>query len=231
MNLTHTNQNITQNHNIKAVCFDAGSTLVFPDYYFIQKLLTQYGVSTTVDRLKETEYEAKFAAHKTRSSKPWKIYFGTWFKSAGVKEDDFPEIFNELWQRHRQRNLWSLLDKDAVETLTELKNQNYQLGVISNSDGRLKHLFEELEILKYFDVIVDSDLIGIRKPDKAIFHYALTKLNLQPDAVLYIGDSYEIDIVGAQNAGLNSVLFDPLGNFNHLNCLKINRLKQLFDLI
>ncbi|MFQ5772673.1 MAG: HAD family hydrolase [bacterium] len=217
--------------NIRAVFFDAGNTLIYPDYLFIQEVLAEYGLAIDLAKIRAAEYHAKAAVHKTNSSKPWNIYFGTWFEAVGAKKDDLPTIFNKLWQRHRQKNLWSRLDEDVIETLTELKKRKYASGVISNSDGRLAKLLAELALSKYLDVIVDSEQIGLRKPDAGIFEFALDQLNVTPHTALYVGDMYDVDVLGAQKAGLTPILFDPLDKLSHITCLKITCLKQLLDML
>lgn len=213
--------------NIEAVFFDAGNTLIYPDYLFIQKLLTEYGLDLSIERLQELDREAKAVAQNTATNKPWKHYFTTWLTRAGVREQDLPELFDRLWQRHRQENLWSLIDRDAFPTLIELKKREMPLGVISNSDGNLEEVLRHLGLSKYLDVIVDSAAVGMRKPDPRIFEFAVREAKVKPDTTLFIGDSYEIDVKGAQNAGLQAVLFDPSNQATYEDCCIINRLKEV----
>ncbi len=213
--------------NIQAVCFDFGNTLVYPDYQFIQKLLAEYGVHADVAKLRTLEFGAQAAMRSPQETPRWKTYFRTWFIPTGINEENLPEIFDRLSECFQQNRLWSCVDEDAVATLTELKNRRYSLGVISNSDGNLKRLMDAASLSNYFDVMVDSEKVGTRKPEPAIFNYALEKLSVQPEEAIYVGDVYEIDILGAQRAGLNAVLFDPMNRQNHGDCLKITRLSQL----
>ena len=103
--------------------------------------------------------------------------------------------------------------------------------MISNSDGHIEKLLTDCGLAKYFDVIVDSSVLGIRKPDVKIFEFALKEMKSNPAESLFVGDSYEIDILGAENAGLTSVLFDPLKRFDPLKCTKINELSELLRLL
>ena len=75
-----------------------------------------------------------------------------------------------------------------------------------------------------FDAIVDSSVLGIRKPDAKIFEFALKELKTTAAESLFVGDSYEIDVLGAENAGLAAILYDPLKRFDQLECTKINKL-------
>ncbi len=59
---------------------------------------------------------------------------------------------------------------------------------------------------EHFEVVVDSKLAGVEKPDPRIFRAALEQLGIEPAAALYVGDVYEVDVVGARAAGLDAAL-------------------------
>ena len=65
-------------------------------------------------------------------------------------------------------------------------------------------------LTSFFQLIVTSETTGHRKPDKRIFEYAMGKLGTVPSFCLMIGDNPESDILGAQSAGIDQVLFNPL---------------------
>jgi putative hydrolase of the HAD superfamily len=58
-------------------------------------------------------------------------------------------------------------------------------------------------------VVVDSEVVGVEKPDPAIFGIALDALSLPPDECLYVGDTVHFDVNGARAAGLRPVHLDP----------------------
>ena len=60
-------------------------------------------------------------------------------------------------------------------------------------------------------MVVDSRLAGFEKPDPRIFLPALDALQVAPAEALYVGDLYEVDVVGARRAGMAAVLLDPAG--------------------
>ena len=218
-------------NKIQTIFFDAANTLIFPDYFVIQKVLSEFGLKSTVAQIRQAEYEALAEAQKLKGIQSWKVYFGIWLKMVGAKEEDVKEINARLWEIHRQKNLWSLVEESAVETLAELKKRQYKLGVISNSDGSIEKLLTDCGLAKYFDTIVDSSVFGVRKPDAKIFEFALKEIKANPGESLFVGDSYEIDVLGAENAGLTAVLFDPLKRLEHLKCTKINQLSELLRLL
>jgi putative hydrolase of the HAD superfamily len=100
----------------------------------------------------------------------------------------------------------------TVEALERLRAAGYRLGVVSNSDGRAEEGLEVAGLRGFFEVVIDSQLVGFEKPDPRIFEAALRRMALTPEETLYVGDIYEVDVVGARRAGMEVVLLDPLGN-------------------
>ena len=98
----------------------------------------------------------------------------------------------------------------AIEALEYLV-QKYPLYIISNG-------FEELQYQKmksanlehYFKAVILSDVVGILKPDKRIFDYALNIASVSPQEAIMIGDDWEADIIGAKNAGIDQVYIGEL---------------------
>lgn len=213
---------------VQAVFFDAGNTLIFPDYPFIRQLLAGYGLELSVERLRELDFAAKEQAQTAAARRPWNHYFTLWFTSAGLEEQDVAEALSRLWQRHRQRSLWSEVEETAAETLQALRERGLKRGVVSNSDGHLEPLLAQVGLRQYFDVIVDSERVGVRKPDERIFRLALQALQLAPEAALFVGDSYELDYQAARKVGMQALLYDPLRR-RHKNCDTIGQLRELLD--
>ena len=107
---------------------------------------------------------------------------------------------------HSRANLWSRGAEDASATLEALRERGYRLAVVSNADGRVRGLLGEAGLSGYFEFVIDSTEVGVEKPDPRIFRAATEKLNLPPSACAYVGDIYEIDILGARGAGLEAIL-------------------------
>jgi putative hydrolase of the HAD superfamily len=100
--------------------------------------------------------------------------------------------------------------------------------VVSNSDGRVEEALRAADLLRYFDVVIDSALVGVEKPDPAIFRAALEALDVEPGDALFVGDLYEVDVVGAQAAGMSGVLLCP-GGAGDDRCRTIHSLSALAD--
>jgi haloacid dehalogenase superfamily, subfamily IA, variant 3 with third motif having DD or ED/haloacid dehalogenase superfamily, subfamily IA, variant 1 with third motif having Dx(3-4)D or Dx(3-4)E len=95
----------------------------------------------------------------------------------------------------------------AHATLRELQAAGLRLGLISNASdaGNVQRLIDNAGLREYFDPILISAAVGLRKPNPRIFQLALTAWGLPPAAVVMVGDTLGADILGAQLAGLRHV--------------------------
>ncbi|MGJ8734151.1 YjjG family noncanonical pyrimidine nucleotidase [Cellulophaga fucicola] len=115
----------------------------------------------------------------------------------------------------------------AIEILEHLK-PNYKLHIITNGfqDVQNKKI-RNSKIDNYFDVIVDSEMAGVKKPNPYIFELALQKANTTADKSLMIGDSLEADILGAKSVGLHVLHFNAHQEPTHNHCAIINSLDEI----
>lgn len=221
----------------KAVLFDAGNTLIWLDHPFIVGVLREHGVETTEEQLMQAEYNSKLLmdelarAGKTDERTRAKVYFAEMFRQAGADESLFPALAQRMFARHAEANLWGTVRERTGDTLAELRRRGYRLGVISNADGRVEALLESVGLRPHFELVVDSGLVGIDKPDPRIFHLAAERMGVRPDEALYVGDIYEIDVQGARAAGMDAVLIDPLGARGELDCNRIQAIHDLLDVL
>ncbi|HET6763700.1 MAG TPA: HAD-IA family hydrolase [Longimicrobiaceae bacterium] len=219
---------------IRAILFDAGNTLVWLDHDFILSALAEVGVATTSAALLEAEYEAKRGIDRriregrggTDESRA-RRYFAEVLRGVGLQEAHFPAVAEVLEARHAERNLWRAVREHTAETLEELRRRGYRLGVVSNADGRVDALLTEVGLRDYFDVVVDSGVEGVEKPDPRIFRIACERMGVAPQEAAYVGDIYEIDVVGARAVGMQAYLVDPLMRWGDLDCDRIAALPDL----
>lgn len=100
----------------------------------------------------------------------------------------------------------------AQEVLHYLKNEKkYALHIITNGFEDVQHVkLTSSRLSHYFQEVITADSAGYQKPDKEIFDYALTKTCCLNEECLMIGDNLEVDIIGAKNARIDQVFFNPL---------------------
>jgi REG-2-like HAD superfamily hydrolase len=221
----------------KAVLFDAGNTLIWLDHPYIVQVLREHGVETTMEALMEAEYGAKLQLDElARNSKlddrtRGEVFFNVIFRHVGVHESAVPSLAQLLFARHAEKNLWGNVRERTEETLEELRRRGYQLGVISNADGRAEEALDAAGLRGHFELVVDSGLVGIDKPDPRIFHLALEQMGVHPHDAVYVGDIYEIDVQGARAAGMRAILIDPLWKWDDKDCERIRGIHDLLDVL
>jgi len=134
--------------------------------------------------------------------------FSKTFVQLGVSADLVPAEFEAEYVSlsPRKKNLF-----EGSERVLAYLQQKYTLHIISNG-------FKETTLTKmdtcnlnpYFTNVIISEDVGVNKPDRAIFEYALEKAGAEKHESIMIGDSLEADIRGAQNFGIKAIFFNPL---------------------
>ena len=156
--------------------------------------------------------------------------FHVTFQEFGIDNRDFAEKFaNEYLANAPLKNT---LFPHAHETLDYLQ-ENYILHLITNG-------FEEVQekkidttgLRKYFKTITTSEEAGVKKPDPAIFHFALSKADAVAEESLMIGDNLEVDILGAKNVGMDQMFFnvDKIPHDGEIT-FEISGLKEIIGLL
>lgn len=115
-------------------------------------------------------------------------------------------FFAELYDEFALPGVWALYP-EVPEVIDRLADR-FELGVISNFDGRLRRLLGQFGLLKHFRHIVISSEVGADKPDGAIFDAALAMAGVSAAAALHVGDDPELDWNGAARAGLQVFRLD-----------------------
>jgi putative hydrolase of the HAD superfamily len=142
----------------------------------------------------------------------------------------FDEFFDHVFRVFEDHRSWRLFPETA-STLTRLKAQGLEIGIISNFDSRLFPVMRGLGIADVFDTVTISSLAQAAKPAPQIFHIALEKHAVDPEEALHIGDSLRDDVEGAKKAGLHAVLLDREGRQQQADVRSIQNLEGLFSLL
>lgn len=216
---------------VTAILFDAGQTFLYPDFPYLQKLLAEYGVATDVATLNQGAATAREKTFRYREVERWQEYFTFWMQFVGAPEDKIPEILQRIFERHKREHLWNWLDPTAPAVFAELKKLGYRLGLISNSDGSIAASIEKFGLTKFFECIIDSQVVGVEKPDPKIFEIALTQLNLVAARCVYVGDNYDRDVIGARGVGITPILLDPFEVVAEQDVVKIKTLEELIRIL
>jgi putative hydrolase of the HAD superfamily len=217
---------------LRAILFDAGNTLVFLDYARLAEGVgAAVGLPLTAEELARHGPAAARAMEQARGNDRERAtaYLEALFLLSGVPPESLGQVRVCLGRMHSERHLWSLVAERSAESLSRLREAGLKLGVVSNSDGRVEQALEAAGLREYFDVVVDSALVGVEKPDPRIFHAALNALAVAPEEALYVGDLYEIDILGARAAGLQAVLLARPEHVTQPDCRVTSSIPDLVD--
>jgi FMN phosphatase YigB (HAD superfamily) len=222
----------------RACIFDAGGTLVHPDWPRLSRIAhdvsgrsfesTEMG-RTFGEMLKAVGIEMQregFVLPEEMKRPHW--VFHRMFRALGLDEIACTDVIERVAAAHLERHVWCGVDHDIPRILAELRRHGLAVGVISNTeDGRLIDSLAASGIADSFDLLLDSHVVGLRKPDAAIFQLALERLKLEAHEAAYVGDSYVHDALAAQSVGLRGILLDPLDLHVDSVCPRIKSLGEL----
>jgi 2-haloalkanoic acid dehalogenase type II len=230
---------------IRAVLFDFGgtlydySTLAPAEAESLKELAEAAGIPAEVPALRQAHREALRSVFRRYLARPYYRHRDLFGDAVREMARTFGvELSEELLERHFRRQ-WELHARDfrlrprVPETLEELRRRGLHLGLVSNIDeDQLAHLGALAELDRRFDSILSSEAAGSCKPDPGIFELALERAGCAPQEALFVGDSLEQDIAGANRVGLRSVLLWhrddlPVPNREPRPTLVIRRIEEL----
>jgi putative hydrolase of the HAD superfamily len=131
-------------------------------------------------------------------------------EALGADHARFAECFETLYAHYGRAAAW-LVHADVAPVLEALRARGLRTAVVSNFDGRLPALLDELGLAPAFDAIVWSSAVGFAKPAAAIFHHAVGRLGVLPAETCHVGDDLDADVAGAIRAGLRAAHLDRTG--------------------
>lgn len=207
--------------DIDAVVFDMGGVFFLPDHQRVFAALADAGLDVPSDPAvyHRAHYEG-VRAYDTSSDEPetWPAYLAGYLRWVGVPVEDLGvarTALERVW--HVPAHLhWTWVQDDAVLALRHLAGRDVPLAVVSNCDGTAERCLAGTGVCQVgpgpgveVAAIVDSDVVGIRKPHPAIFEPAIEAVGTEPERTLYLGDTVRNDVDGARAAGLRPVHLDP----------------------
>ncbi|MBV5312043.1 MAG: YjjG family noncanonical pyrimidine nucleotidase [Prolixibacteraceae bacterium] len=122
-------------------------------------------------------------------------------------------IYNLDWSDLNQQYLRNMalqteLFPGTIETLTTLGTRGYQMHIITNGFSEVQHdKLKNCGLAAFFSKVFISEELHTTKPHRQIFEYALKSTNAKKKKSIMIGDSWETDIEGAINFGIDQIMF------------------------
>lgn len=216
-----------ERNGIEAIFFDVGNTLLFPDKQVILEPLRRRGAEPTVELWQAVERRTKkqFDAEMSTGAADhgfWFMFYTQLLHELGIADD---EVRDKLVIATRISANWGNVRPGTRESLLRI-GASYQIGVISNADGKIEALLSANGIADCFRTITDSGLVGHEKPHPAVFEAALSAMDVAREKSLYIGDVYSVDYAGAVNVGMQAVLFDVCGAYRDGGLPRVESLEQ-----
>lgn len=206
-----------------AILLDAGNTLVFVDGVRVQTILAEFGAEIERAEFEALERESRLILSRRMGEdatgddeQVWRDYFTTLIARSGVPNDRMGEAGEAIRTSHEARHMWTFVRDGTHEAVAAVCGRGYRTAVVSNADGRVEALLEDRGLTEYLEFVIDSEVVGVKKPDRRIFDLAVNRLGVPAERVLYVGDLYAVDVLGARAAGLDALLVDPFDAFGHL---------------
>jgi putative hydrolase of the HAD superfamily len=226
---------------IKAVFFDLYQTLVRyqPSQEELEaKALKSFGFDISPEKLRHPVLTANEYIYRQIAKRPlsqrsreevmalYMEYQRVVLKEAGLEAEE--KVVMGLLGMMQQEKMDLVLFDDVTAAIEELKKRGLKLGMISNIERDMSATLDKLGLSARLDIVVTSQDAGFTKPQPEIFRYALEKAGVEPDEAVYVGDQYQVDVIGAEGAGMKGVLLDREDYYKeNPGCLKIKSLGEL----
>ena len=209
---------------IKAITFDAVGTLFYltktvgDHYAYVGR---EVGLDLDAQELERAFHTAwEKMPQRTAIDRPRENDDKGWWRelvdlvldqvAPSLSELDRDNFFEIAYEHFAENDVWKLYPE--VPDVLEQLQPRFQLGVISNFDGRLRFILQHLGISKFFSHVFISSELGADKPDPEIYRCAVSLMKLHPNEVLHVGDDPERDWEAASTAGLSIFRLDRQKN-------------------
>lgn len=186
-----------------AVLFDWDDTLCYADphrFQYAQEIARQFGAEHTLADIRRAFVRADGYSpgysHEIVQRLP---------RELGIPDDQHDAFF-EAYIARDERKQYRLFD-DVLDVMERLASQNLRVGLLSNNVKVMTHV-ANLAVEDHFEIVISPETYGVWKPEPEIFLETLSVMEVPPARAIYVGDSYEDDVVGARAAGLTPVLID-----------------------
>ena len=212
---------------IDAVICDAGGVLLLPDLAAGREAMHALGCVPDEHDWVRAHYDTVLELDGMEI--PDRVTLRKVFASAAGVPEEHLDMAVEIVESVTVATPWMAIEQ-APESLRRLAEAGYKLAVVSNAFGRVAQELEAAGVCSVSDpalprveIIVDSHLVGIEKPNPGIFHIALEALDVPPERAIFVGDTVKFDVDGAIAAHLHPIHLEPFGQCQgghaHISCL------------
>lgn len=219
-------------NGIDTVFFDVGNTLLFPNREVILVPLRARGVDPplelwhAIERRTKHEFDSEMKEGRADHSF-WYLFYSHLLEELQIAD---AELREKLVTATRISANWGNMVPGTRDILEQI-GARYQIGVISNADGKIEDLLAVNGIADCFRTITDSGLVGFEKPHPAIFEAAVRQMKAAPERCLYVGDLYSVDYAGATQAGMQAMMLDVSGAYRENGVRRAQSLVELAGIL
>ncbi len=215
-----------------AVLLDAGGVLLMPDPAAFRRRLAGFGVMPDDETCRRAHFVGMTEVDRCQGD--FAAADRVVARALGVADDALEDAAAAVLAVYHREPFVAV--PDAAAQLGRLSSAGYALAVVSNAGGTVQERLAEHGIcavgggqIPQVAAVVDSFLVGVEKPDPAIFTFALEALGVDPVACLYVGDSVHFDVGGARAAGIAPVHLSPYGHCTDPDHGHVTSLRALVD--
>lgn len=174
---------------------------------------------------------ARNATHRdlqhTASSHNRVLYYVKMLEILKVDTTFALDLYDAYWDCFLEN---MVLYKGVISTLQNLKDRNIKICIVTDLTTHIQlRKIKKMNLNRYVDYVVTSEEVGVEKPSKHMYLTALNKLKLQSEDVVMVGDNYKKDILGGENIGIESILFNNTSQ--DVKCKKIYQFSQLLEVM
>jgi HAD superfamily hydrolase (TIGR01549 family) len=193
---------------LKAVLFDFDDTLI--DIQSSRELRARRAHQLLVDEGHQVPWRAFWHSLMALHTDGFRRGMPLVIRELGLEGTPLGDECIDLWFFKGCEDLLTLT-LGCTDLLDELR-QRYRLGIITNGPADVQqHKFAHTGLSDYFELFLPSGEIGVHKPEPEIFRVALKRLGLSSEEAVFVGDHLDLDVVGAQRAGIRAIWFSGAG--------------------
>jgi len=231
---------ILEGNPIEAVVLDAGGVLVLPDPAAFRRALAAIGLAPDDETCHRAHYVGMRELDRV-GAPPWRPVDIELALALGVPESDLEEVIEDIGRVFTDEPFVPAVDARAA--LGSIAAAGHPFAIVSNSNGTMERLLASHGIcsadgspgadLPRAAIVIDSHVVGVEKPEPAIFDFALEALGVPADRCVYVGDTVHFDVRGARAAGLHPLHIDPYsfcGETDHPHAGSLTAVVELLGL-
>lgn len=203
---------------------------------------SQISYEIIFDKLQlEVDLEKFLGAYKPINLELWKLFREAKIDKETLRYRRLKKTFTAISVEITDEVIFKIADEyiyylskqthllEGAEELLEYLKPKYNLHIITNGFQEVQiGKLNNTDLIRYFDVVVNSEMAGVKKPNPQIFELALQMANVEKKNAIMIGDSLEADVLGALNIGLDAICYNyhqdnipiSIKQVTHLNELK-----------